>query len=132
MLAAVALVLMGGNESHDFLAKWWHHQVVRSLQGVREQVISRLGQFKLLWGLAQDLAPPAAIAATCVYLARRNAPEAVSGDLRPAARFALLTAMSASLPIMISPKQTGYYAAPRGRFIAWRWAYGRRLKSEPW
>ncbi len=75
----------------------------------------------------------------------------MSGNLRRPALFALLTAMSGSLPIMLSPKQTGYYAAPSWPFyclalalwsapeigamvtraVEWRWPerFGGRLRG---
>jgi hypothetical protein len=125
-----------------FLAEYFHKQVVKSLQGRREIVQSPLGQWSLLWTLfIHDLLPSAALAAGCVFWARRQASGGATGilpvqkaggpqhwrdasgthqDLSDARRgplwFCLLTAASASIPIVISPKQSAYYAAPSWPF----------------
>jgi 4-amino-4-deoxy-L-arabinose transferase-like glycosyltransferase len=115
-VAACLGVLLAAPASRDFLATYFNQQVARSLRGHREPTDSSLGQFQLVWVLFQDLAPSAFMAGLCVFFARRRAPDASDLALRGSALFCLLVGASASIPIMFSPKQTGYYAAPSWPF----------------
>jgi hypothetical protein len=106
------------------LSTYFHDQVVSSLTGQRELVHSRLGRFNILWQMMGQLIVPTLIAAGLIAWARRRLParhEAQPTELVPpnaAFLFCLLTAASASLPIAISPKQSGHYAFPSYTFYA--------------
>ncbi len=96
--------------AREFVAAYYQHQVVTSLQGQRETVDSAWGRFDLVWQLVVHLLPTAIIAAALGVWGLRHA---VAGPLpRGPLLFCLLSALSGSLPIMVSPKQTGYYTAP--------------------
>jgi hypothetical protein len=116
-LAALTAWVLADPVRHEFLSEYFQKQIVSSLQGRRETVSSPLGQGALLWTLVvQDLLPGAAMAAACVVWARGRRMETAADGLGPAGWFCLLTAASASIPIMISPKQSAYYAAPSWPF----------------
>ena len=109
-------LLLTNPAARGFLSTYFNQQVVNSLQGRRDVVDSKLGQFYLLAALPRDLVLPCAVAVACVIFARSRAASQSDRGLRGPTVFCLLTAMSASLPIMISPKQTAFYAAPSWPF----------------
>jgi hypothetical protein len=115
MLALALLLLSPG--AHAYMATYFHNQVVSSLMGQRELVHSRLGRLDIVWRMAGQLIVPALIAAGLIVWSRRRVDikdDAIAESDRPRAEllFCLLTAASASLPIAISPKQSGHYAFP--------------------
>lgn len=115
LAAAIGLVL-ANPDAREFISAYLQKQVVSSLEGARETTDSSLGRFHLAWALCIDLLLSAVIAGALVAWRRSHRPSVASdGLLRPAA-FCLLTALSASLPIMISPKQSAFYAAPSWPF----------------
>lgn len=111
LVAALVAMCLLDSDARAFLSAYYQRQVLDSLHGQRETVNSVLGHLHLLWALLVHLFPNAAIAGVLALLGGRRG---VRGDsaVRRAALFVLLTAMSASLPIMVSPKQSGYYTAP--------------------
>ena len=117
-LLALALLLLP-HGAHEYMATYFHNQVVSSLMGQREIVHSRLGRLDILWRMAGQLIVPGMIATGLIVWSRRRGSSSISGKSiaesdRPRAEliFCLLTAISASLPIAISPKQSGHYAFP--------------------
>jgi hypothetical protein len=110
-LSAIASVVLLDPEARDFFATYFRQQILDSLHGQRETVDSALGRFHLAWALVTDLAVSAALAAALVFAMRRRADASGGAQLRRPMAFCFLTALSASLPIMISPKQSAYYAA---------------------
>jgi hypothetical protein len=128
LLAVLAAVVWSQQPAREFIAAYYERQVLNSLQGARETVESAWGRYYLAGAIAFDLAWTFAAAAGLVAWGRRRdkttSPDARSqaaGDeraLRGPAAFCLLTAISGSLPIMISPKQSAYYAAPSWPFFS--------------
>ena len=115
LIAALVLILavvFAQSEPREFFATYLSQQVFDSLQGQREMTPSPLGRLGLLVGLVQDLWLTAGIACALVYLHRKQSTSDLPPELRGAFRFCGMMALAASLPIMISPKQTAYYAAP--------------------
>jgi chromate transport protein ChrA len=121
-LLSIGLLLMQRG-AHEYLVTYLHDQVVSSLTGQREIVHSRLGRLDILWRMLGQLLVPALAAAGLIAWAgvrRRGSVGSVvaSGDAGEIATpkaeslFCLFTAFSASLPIAISPKQSGHYAFP--------------------
>ncbi len=102
-------------DAQHFLSTYFDRQVFASLAGAREHVSSALGRFDILVRIAGQIALPGAIAAILIAVARRKAPDIswrpAEWLARPLA-FALLVGLSASLPIVLSPKQSGHYAFP--------------------
>jgi 4-amino-4-deoxy-L-arabinose transferase-like glycosyltransferase len=117
-LATVIGLVMLEADARAFTQAYLNEQVFNSIRGARETVNSGWGRFELASGLVIDLLPSAAIVAGMVYVARRVAGCAVGWGPRGPLVFALVTAASASLPIMVSPKQSAYYAAPSWPFFA--------------
>jgi hypothetical protein len=116
LLLGLVLVQPG---AHNYLTTYFHQQVVSSLAGHREIVHSRFGRLDILFRMAGQLIVPGLVAAVLFYLARsrrgRTSAAAPIAEPNLAARemlFCLFTAASASLPIAISPKQSGHYAFP--------------------
>jgi hypothetical protein len=105
-------LLMLQHGAHDYLTTYFHDQVVSSLTGQRETVHSRLGRLNILWQMAGQLIVPALAAAGLIAWARRRLTPGLDDYPRPELLFCVLTAASASLPIAISPKQSGHYAFP--------------------
>jgi Dolichyl-phosphate-mannose-protein mannosyltransferase len=110
-VSAIAGVVLLDPEARDYFTTYFHQQILDSLHGQREIVDSALGRFHLAWALMIDLALSAAVAAALVFVAGRRADTSNGAALRGPMAFCFLTALSASLPIMISPKQSAYYAA---------------------
>ncbi len=115
-------LLLAQQGAHEFLTTYFHQQVVASLEGHRELVHSRLGRLMIVAQMIGQLILPLAAAASVVLWSRRTTVSAAAhaadddsnGGQSPNAAFwfCLLTALSASLPIAISPKQSGHYAFP--------------------
>jgi 4-amino-4-deoxy-L-arabinose transferase-like glycosyltransferase len=119
MSTALCLALVFSQpEPREFFAIYLRQQVFDSLQGQREIAPSSLGRFALLIGLAQDLWFTGGIACAVLYAHRRRTHRAAAPELRGAFQFFGWMALAASLPIMISPKQTAYYTAPSWPFYA--------------
>ncbi len=123
---ALAVALMNP-DARQFLSHYLHSQVLASMAGHRDLVASRLGRFDILWKIVGQLALPVAAAGWLIVWTRRR--EANSGNSqdhssanvasgRSTIAFALLTALSASLPIMLSAKQAGHYAFPSFAFYS--------------
>ena len=126
-LAVLAVAVWSHQPAREFVSIYFEQQVLQSLHGARETADSAWGQFYLAWALALDLAWTFAVAAGLVAWGWRRHKEACAenrsqagggnGATRGPAAFCLLTALSSSLPIMISPKQSAYYAAPSWPFF---------------
>lgn len=118
-LAALGFALMPPDALEGF-AKYLQTQVFAAVAGRREHVTSALGQFYILREILRELAIPALVAGGIVFWSRRHSPDDVSKDASRsrAIAFCLLTALSASMPIAISPKQSAYYAVPSYPFYA--------------
>lgn len=114
-LAVMVGIVCLDPQAREFLTAYYQRQVLDSLHGQREMVDSVLGHFYLVWSLLVHLWPSATVAGVLVLIGRRWG-AAASGYSRRPAMFCLATALSASVPIMISPKQTGYYSAPSWPF----------------
>ena len=111
LLSAALVLMLSQPEPRTFLVTYFQQQVVNSLQGRREIVDSRLSQLYLLREVPNHLLLPGALAASLVFLGRKWSESARVTELRGPAMFCWLTAISASMPIMISPKQSAYYSA---------------------
>jgi len=139
LLATAFLLLFGlvllQPAAREYLVHYFQTQVIASVRGQRELVASHLGRAYILSHLAHQLTHPLIFAAALVGLGRLGAgnwfrarPSGSPSDsparleqvatAGPVVGFLLLTAMSASLPIMISQKQWGHYAIPSFPFFA--------------
>jgi hypothetical protein len=125
-LALLAAAVWSHPAAREFVSAYFERQVLGSLQGARETVDSAWGRYYLVWALAFDLAWTSAAAAVLVAWGRRRDKglraenrRLASGQpaMRGPAAFCLLTGLGGSLPIMISPKQSAYYAAPSWPFF---------------
>ncbi len=94
------------------------------MTGQRESVQTLLEHGEILLLLGRVIVVPLGIATLIVLAARwrrassQPAPPAIEGDLiGRSGWFCLLTALSASLPLILSPKQAGHYAAPSYPFF---------------
>ncbi len=126
-LALLAAAVWSHPPAREFGSAYYEQQVRHSLQGARETIDSLWGRYYLAWALVFDLGWTFAVAAGLVAWGRRRDKEACaegrnrgSGEkiaVRGRASFCLLTALAGSLPIMISPKQSAYYAAPSWPFF---------------
>lgn len=94
------------------ITSYLKQQVVKSVQGDRETIERTF----ILQKLSMELCIVIFFALLAWLIAKRRG---ISTRLySPHSRFFLLTALSASLPIMISPKQSGFYALPSLPFFA--------------
>ncbi|HEV3138148.1 MAG TPA: glycosyltransferase family 39 protein, partial [Pirellulales bacterium] len=112
-------LLLTSEQAREYLGMYWQQQVLASMRGQRETVISGDGHFRILILMVRELAMPTVMACGVMLLARK---QRVAEALRPALSgprwFCLLTALSASLPIVVSPKQHGHYATPSWPFFS--------------
>jgi hypothetical protein len=127
-LAAIVAAIFGlvllNLAASNYLDKYLHEQLFASLAGRREVVDSALGRFDIIVKLLREAVVLAAIAGLIIIAALlggyRRSPFKTT-DRRIFA-FCLLTAASASLPIIASPKQSGHYAFPSYSFYAMAFA----------
>jgi len=110
-LAGAFAMMISQAESRTFLVTYLQQQVVNSLQGRREVIDSQLSQLYLLREIPYHLLFPVAVAGGLLFMARKRVASGSVNNLRGPALFCWLTAFSASVPIMISPKQSAYYSA---------------------
>ena len=122
---AASVVLLLTNESaRVYLGACWRQQVLASVTGKRDGVDGIVQHLNILRYLAHDLLLPMLVAAVLVALARwrgRRRPILAAAGTDAVARagwFSLLTALSASLPLVACPKQHGHYTAPSWPFYA--------------
>ncbi len=119
----LALVLLP-EVSREYLDTYLHQQVLASVMGRREGVRALSGHLKILFLLAKSL-QMAVVFTGIVLLATRLVLKTPFGkriSLEPRQAgpgwFCLLTALSASLPLIACPKQHGHYTAPSWPFYA--------------
>ena len=119
LVVAGAAAVLQNADARQFVREYWQQQVVASLSGQREIVASTFGRLFIFVSLANALLVPAAIAVLSVAIARWRKLECAGAVVlgRPVL-FCLLTGLSASLPLAISPKQRGFYTAPSWPFFA--------------
>jgi 4-amino-4-deoxy-L-arabinose transferase-like glycosyltransferase len=114
----LGLVLLH-QDAREYLATYMNEQVFASLQGTRETRHSSIGHAYILWRLSEQIILPFALGLAAIVMARRRGLATKLDDrLRGHMVFALLTALSASLPIVISPKQSAAYTAASWPFFA--------------
>ncbi len=103
--------------AREYLAGYWQQQIVSSMRGEHGVVLSTAGHLNIVLLLARHLAVPALIVGGLMAFARLRY-GVRAGQARPTRPmwFCLLTALSASLPIVLSPKQGGHYVAPSWPF----------------
>jgi 4-amino-4-deoxy-L-arabinose transferase-like glycosyltransferase len=119
-------IILSADVSREYWQTYWRQQVMASLQADREGLASSfVGQLRILQFLAEDLTVGVAIAAMLTLLAPRRFWMALRDPrLATPLAFCLLTAFSASLPLVASPKQHGHYTAPSWPFFAFALALG--------
>jgi 4-amino-4-deoxy-L-arabinose transferase-like glycosyltransferase len=99
----IAPLFIISSSSHSLLS-YLQVQVVRSIAGAREVD----GHFFILKKLSMELIIPAAIT-LIAWLMLRAIKGSASALSKKCSLFFLLIALSGSLPVMISPKQSGFY-----------------------
>ncbi len=101
----------------NMLSHYLDQQLLRSLAGKRELVESSLGRYYILQSILMQLAP-ALVLVVLIWIAARLL------KVKPQARsnrkflFFFYTALSASLPVMVSVKQFSFYLLPSLPFYA--------------
>jgi hypothetical protein len=118
----VGLVLLDP-DAREFCIAYVNVQVIASVSGMRDVSGSRLGRFFIVAEIAESLAPILASALALIWMSRRwqTAPGLTAAFHLTAMRgasFCFVTALSASLPIVLSPKQLGHYALPSYPYYA--------------
>ncbi len=103
-----SLVLFINPSSRDFLSHYFSEQVLASITGEREKVISH---FFVLWKLILELLLMFATAVLLFFLTKHKLEKRKF-------YFFLTIGFSASLPIMLSAKQMGFYIVPAIPFFA--------------
>jgi 4-amino-4-deoxy-L-arabinose transferase-like glycosyltransferase len=124
-------LLLLSTAARDYLGEYWHQQVLASVRGERDSGHGLWSHLKIVGFLAKNLQFSVLLTAIAMLAARLVAPrqaterestERESTDPEQgcggAAWFFLLTALSASLPLVACPKQHGHYTAPSLPFYA--------------
>jgi 4-amino-4-deoxy-L-arabinose transferase-like glycosyltransferase len=108
---ALAAALCCYEPARQFLNDYFHDQLVSSLAGKR---IIQHGRWYLAWRTLTALALPATLALLIAAWGNRRSALASCelAQSRRLAWFYLLTALSASVPLLLSPRQSAMYAAP--------------------
>ena len=107
--AMVAVVLINRDAFHN-IAQYISVQLAPSLEGTRGSVPNRFG---VVMKLASELAPVAGVCTLLLILNRFKARVSIAGA--PGFRTGLLclaVAATGSLPIALSPRQSGFYLVP--------------------
>lgn len=117
--------LWGYDPARQLLTSYFHDQVMSSLAGER---IPQHGRWYLVYKTLAALALPAVVALIIAAWGRRRTDAQLheNGKMQRNSLFFLLTALSASMPLLLSPRQSGMYAAPSYPFFilalsAWCW-----------
>jgi len=107
-------LLYAGGESRESLSRYLHEQVVSALAGRREV---SAGPLTMVGALVEGVGlPMALVSGMLVVMARRwTTPPSRGGSV--AVAFTLL-GLCGTLPILVSPKQTGHYLMPAVPFYA--------------
>ncbi len=101
-------------ESRDSLSRYLHEQVVTALAGRREV---SAGPLTIIVALVQGVLVPMGIVAAAIGAVARRWERFAAGERSVAAAF-LVLGLCGTLPILISPKQTGHYLMPAVPFYA--------------
>lgn len=113
LLSALAFLPFMLYEPSSFaITSYLKQQVIKSVQGDRETIERTF----ILQKLAMELSIVLFFALLAWFISKRKGINTRAYSKH--SRFFLLTALSASLPIMISPKQSGFYALPSLPFFA--------------
>jgi hypothetical protein len=112
LLCGALLVVMPA--SRDSLSAYLHEQVVTALAGRRE--VSS-GSLTIVVALFQGVWLPMATVGALLVMAGRPWTKPAPGVVSSAIAFMLL-GLSGTLPILVSPKQTGHYLMPAVAFYA--------------
>lgn len=104
--------LLLSSEARSYLHDYLQVQVLASVAGQRDAVTAFPGRLSILLFLAKDLLMPGGLAGLIFLAGWRSGLAARDPRLAGPAWFCLLTGLSASLPLMASPKQHGHYTAP--------------------
>ncbi|HEX3728039.1 MAG TPA: glycosyltransferase family 39 protein [Pirellulales bacterium] len=110
-LVTFGLVLLSA-ASREYLSAYWHDQVLSSLRGQRERSGSPFGQLNIMVCVMRELRIPAAVACGLSLMTRRWKLPLANSPFSGPFWFCLVTALSASAPLALSPKQGGHYTAP--------------------
>jgi len=113
-LLAVATALAVNPPARGSIDQYVRHQLVASLAGQRE--VSG-HSFTMLVALIPGVWLPMLIAAAVISIAARSKAYPTGNDRRIALAFTLI-GLSGSLPMLVSPKQSGYYLMPAVPFLA--------------
>ena len=113
-VAACAAALWSIPSAHESLLAYVNQQIVTALAGQREVSGSPV---TIVIALVQGVWLPMAVAIALIGLAARAWVPPPPRDRRIAAVF-MLTGLSGTLPMLVSPKQTGHYLMPAVPFYA--------------
>jgi hypothetical protein len=102
------LAVLSYGPARTGLQAYLDQQLRPTIAGARETSATRL---RFARKLAQDLLPMAALTAIVLYLARRRLTASRPADWQWAVTF-LLLGVAASVPLAVSPKQSGHYVVP--------------------
>ena len=113
VLLCGALLYVGG-ESRESLSRYLHEQVVSALAGRREV---SAGPLTMVGALVEGVWLPMALVSGMLVVMARRWTTPPSRGRSVAAAFTLL-GLCGTLPILVSPKQTGHYLMPAVPFYA--------------
>jgi 4-amino-4-deoxy-L-arabinose transferase-like glycosyltransferase len=113
--ALVAGAVWSSEAARTFLEVYGEKQILASVAGAREHRASR---WYLVGRLGSELALPASLCVLLLAATRRSAREHARLRCSRPAFLALLIALAASMPLLISPKQHGWYLLPSLPFYA--------------
>ena len=95
--------------ARDGLQSYFHQQLRPTLLSERETSASR---FRFAKTIAQELAPMVVLTTGLLLAGRKRRRSALDVVPAPPAAGFLLLALAASLPLVLSPKQSGHYVVP--------------------
>jgi len=113
-VAACAVVVWSIPSAHESLTAYFNQQIVTALAGEREVSGSSI---TIVVALVQGVWLPMTVAIALIALAAREWVAPSSRDRQIAVVFTLI-GLSGTLPMLISPKQTGHYLMPAVPFYA--------------
>lgn len=117
VVAALAGAVLLGAVARESTSRYLHSQLLASLAGERSVVPNRFGVVEKLFSeLAPMLGIALVVSAALWWRARRRGPSG-DGAARPA-WLMILVGLSGSLPLLASPRQSGFYLVPAFPFFA--------------
>ncbi|MEZ5041604.1 MAG: glycosyltransferase family 39 protein [Saprospiraceae bacterium] len=121
MLGILALgytLILALPAAKESLLQYLNSQVIASISEARTAYHFRENRLYIIWRLFEVLLPALILSSIFIYLSFKQKPTKFSKPLFQQSLFFMLIGISASFPLMVSPRQTFYYLLPAIPYFA--------------